>query len=108
MNRSIRNALGNYIKELNLKEDKNKACEKINESIELATGGDIKNLLSPSNINTNIVATSAASFHGTWLFKFDEKTVPQKFHENGITKKMVPMMSQTRFFKYGKSFTNGF
>lgn len=79
------------------------ALATINHWVAEKTAGKIAQLLHPGNIDarTRLVLTNAIYFKGTWTAPFDENlTKPDTFTLDDGTKKQVPLMRQTKFFRY--------
>lgn len=66
------------------------------------THGRIKTIIQPPiPPDTAIVLANAIYFKGTWLNQFDPKqTKPRDFHMVNGTRQQIPMMEQTRSFRY--------
>ena len=75
----------------------------INHWVADKTSGKIAQLLHPGDIDahTRLVLTNAVYFKGTWTTPFDESlTKPDPFTASDGTRKQVPFMHRTGFFRY--------
>lgn len=81
------------------------ASRKINDWVAKQTQNQIKDLLSPEDLdcNTRLVLTNAIYFKGNWLNQFESgKTKNQPFTLASGEKQQVPMMSQSQDFRYAE------
>jgi serine protease inhibitor len=81
------------------------ASGKINAWVAKQTQNQIKNLLSPEDLdcNTRLVLTNAIYFKGNWLNQFESgKTKNEPFTLASGEKQQMPMMSQSQKFGYAK------
>jgi serpin B len=75
----------------------------INQWVSEETQGKIKNLIPPGGITplTRFVLTNAIYFKAAWFYPFEETlTHDDTFHLLGGNQVLVPMMSQTEWFRY--------
>ncbi len=75
----------------------------INHWVADKTANKVPQLLHPGDIDkrTRLVLTNAVYFKGTWTTPFDESlTRPDTFTAGSGTKKQVPFMHHTGFFRY--------
>ncbi|RTK96319.1 MAG: serpin family protein [Neisseriaceae bacterium] len=81
-----------------------KSKDLINEWVEKATNGNIKDLIKSTNENTALVLTSVCNFIGKWNHAFDKKkTKNSKFElSNGKTIE-TPMMNMKEEFLYAET-----
>jgi serine protease inhibitor len=78
------------------------SAELMNDWASKNTHGKIRTIIqSPIPADTAIVLANAIYFKGTWLNQFDPKqTKPRAFHLANGSERQVPMMEQTRAFRY--------
>lgn len=86
---------------MDFKGDSENSRLRINDFVENATSGHIKDLFPSGTIDsdTTLVLANAVFFKGAWTTKFEAAdTLTKPFH--GTTTANVRMMSQTETFKY--------
>lgn len=79
------------------------SANRINNWVNQETRGRIRNLISPSSLNsyTALVITNAVHFLGDWAEAFDKsRTTDQPFYGPGGTTRQVPLMRMTEPFRY--------
>jgi len=94
---------GAGLREVDFVKATEKARNTINTWVEKETNGKIKDLIPKDVLNplTRLVLTNAVYFNGTWTEKFKKRnTRNQDFTVSSGTKKQVPLMHQTKHFKY--------
>lgn len=105
-NKKINNEYLNMIKKMvfiineNL-DDTTLISEKINYYIKKKTGGIIKNIIKPLDIDNNIsfILVNAIYFKASWQYKFNiNNTTKMKFHKT--INNVVDMMHQNNYFNY--------
>ncbi|KAF2353228.1 Serpin domain [Trinorchestia longiramus] len=84
---SVRDCVSNVIHDiqvLNITSDPTGSADKINKDVSIATGGEIKDLLSQDSlVNAVFVLLNAVYFKGTWQTKFDpQDTSKQVFYNS--------------------------
>jgi len=81
------------------------ARKTINDWIEKNTAGRIKDLIAPNALNplTKLILTNAVYFKASWQNPFKTlQTMNKPFTLLDSSTVMVPMMTQTEYFSYGK------
>ncbi|CAM4599255.1 unnamed protein product [Eretmochelys imbricata] len=90
-------------------EDKNAACNSINQWVKNETRGMIDNLLSPDIIDgalTRLVLVNAVYFKGLWKSRFQpENTKKRTFNGADGKTYQVPMLAQLSLFRCGTTST---
>lgn len=96
--------MGNNIEELGFSQNPDTCRLHINNFVENATRGYIKDLLKPGTVlpTTSMVAANAAFFKGSWATSFDESETKSKPFHGGQGVKNVEMMKTVGSFRYRK------
>lgn len=99
----VREQLGGAVEEVDFMGAPEQARLKINEWVEKNTGDNIKDLLSPGDVDadTRLLIATAIYFLGDWMFPFQEAATQEKpFHLHDGSKVDVPTMTGKERFGY--------
>ncbi|XP_069816324.1 serpin B5-like isoform X2 [Dendropsophus ebraccatus] len=92
---SIKKPYPSELEQIDIKSQPEEAKNQINTSIKDLTNGNVKNLLTEGliNENTNMLLLGAASYKGSWLYKFNKSETKEcEFHVTKTETKKVEMM----------------